>query len=186
MPNFDKSTLIFDRADTDVLAIREVLAVYEQGGTPTLAQQDLWESDAKGCLNPSDLNRWGYAMNAIATSLQAHGYSVTANAKTNWANTDYMTQALNEAIINKLHELYTALNDLFIEESNLRAVFGGGQQTGLTTLPVSYAILAEPSWASLDLVDVDVNTLDYSTINDWNAIERFLYDALDFLERIGG
>lgn len=125
-------------------------------------------------------------MNAIATSLQGHGYSVTADAKMNWTNTDYVTQAQNEATINKLHELYTALNDLFIEEGNLRAVFGGGQQTGLTTLPVSYAILAEPSWASLDLVDVDVNTLDYSTIYDWNAVERFLYDALDFLERIGG
>lgn len=186
MPSFDKSTLIFDRTEADVQAIQNVISKYLNGEPLTLTEQDLWESDAKGCLNPSDLNRWGNAMNAIATSLQVHGYSVTADAKTNWANTDYMTQALNEAIINKLHELYTALNDLFIEEGNLRSVFGGGQQTGLTTLPVSYAILAEPSWASLDLVDVDVDTLDYSTINDWNAVERFLYDALDFLERIGG
>lgn len=186
MPSFDKSTLIFDRADTDVQAIREVLAVYEQGGTPTLAQQDLWESDAKGCLNPSDLNRWGNAMNTIATSLQAHGYSVTADAKTNWANTDYMTQALSEALITKLHNLYTAMNDLFVAESNYRVVFGGGQQTGLSSLPVSYAILAEPSWASLNLSEVTITTLDYSTITDWNAIERFLYQALDFLESIGG
>lgn len=186
MPSFDKSTLIYNRTLQDADNIQSVISKILSGETITLAEQDLWESDAKGCLNPSDLNRWGNAMNAIATSLQGHGYSVTADAKTNWTNADYVTQALAEALVTKLHNLYTAMNDLFVAESNYRVVFGGGQQTELSSLPVSYAILAEPSWASLDLSEVTITTLDYSSYSDWNAIERFLYQALDFLDSIGG
>ena len=179
--------LVYDRTAQDVNQVNEFVNRIETNGYDSLTniEKQTWAEDLKGALNASDLNRWGYAMNWIATELVEHGYSIQANAKEDWAETDIPNQTQASAILSKLAELYTALNDLFNYESSLNAVFGGGVRTGLSSLPQIYALISEPQWSSLDLNYTDMTTLDYSTYEDWNAIELFLNQAINFLEMIG-
>lgn len=182
--DFDKTTLVTNRTQEDVDTLVElrnkVLQVGIEGLTPT--EQSYIRNNQKGALNYVDLNRWGNAMNAVSTVVNTYGYSLPTNNKTDWSRAVYPTSTRCTAIVTNLNAIYTAVNELFQEESSVSVAFGGGYNATLVSLPFPNSIMAQPSWADLSVTPISIDSLDYSTIDDWNDIEQFLYEVIVFLE----
>lgn len=78
--------LIIDRIHADLQAVLYLKNKAANTGWNSLSVEEKaqWNSSLKGAYNASDLNRVGSAINEIAGLLNAHGYSVSVTAKTNW------------------------------------------------------------------------------------------------------
>ena len=182
--DFNKTTLIRDRTQADVDQLLSIKNKTLQVGISGLtnAERTFIRNNQKGALNHLDLNRWGNAMNAVSTVINTYGYSLPTNNKTDWSRGVYPTSSLISTIVTNLNAINTAVGSLFLEQTSYSVVYGGGYSAIVASVPFDYAVMAEPSWASLSVTPLDISTLDYSTIYDWNNIEQFLYEVIAFLE----
>lgn len=77
-------TLVTDRAESDLTALRAALAAVN-AGTATEVQKALArDPTAKGAYNYTDLNRVGAAVRYLADLLNGYGYDVQVTAKRDW------------------------------------------------------------------------------------------------------
>lgn len=83
--------LITDRTISDVLRWKELQAKGWAGMTSD--EQSEWLAGMKGAYNATDLNRVGETILKIRDRMESYGYSVSVNAKTDWAMSDIPTPA---------------------------------------------------------------------------------------------
>lgn len=184
--NFDKTTLIRDRTQADVDTIIELRDKALRVGLSELTSAELSQltTASKGCLNYTDINRWGSAMNAIATVINTYGYSLSTSNKTDLTLGAVYSASYANTFISNLNAMLTAVNDLFQDEAQFSIAWGGGYNATLTTLPFSNTIMTQPSWSDVTVTPINLTTLDYSTYADWNMIEQFFYEVIVFLEEL--
>lgn len=84
-------TLITDRTQADVQRAAELTA--KGYGGMTAEELTEWMRGLKGAYNASNLNRVGSALAYIANRLNAEGYNIQIQPKTDWIMTDIPTTA---------------------------------------------------------------------------------------------
>ena len=84
-------TLVTDRAESDLKALKAALAAMNTG-TATEGQKNLVKDPAaKGAYNYTDLNRVGTALRYLADTLNGYGYDIRVTAKRDWTEHDAPT-----------------------------------------------------------------------------------------------
>ena len=66
---------------------------------------DVANGTEKGCYNASDLNRVNAAMDYVAGRLIEYGYAPSVQTKSNWMDTDWMTESTAQQYLENLSEL---------------------------------------------------------------------------------
>ena len=86
-------TLITDRTEADVKALEALTARINAGTATAEDWAEFLAPGNKGGYNYEDLNRVGTAVEYLAGRLNATGYSVTVQPKTDWVEADNPTPA---------------------------------------------------------------------------------------------
>lgn len=107
---FDFSTLITDRSQGDLDALRDLLNTPISDWTAEqLAQFN--QAVSKGAYNYTDLNRVGNAVTYVAGRLEDAGYYVPVSPKTDWIKSDIPTES---SMVRYLEDVETIRNTLTV------------------------------------------------------------------------
>jgi len=101
-------SLITDRTDADVAYVKSLAALGWSG--MTTGQQTAWVAGLKGSYNYVDYNRVGNAIQTLTTTLNANGFAIITNPKTNWTINDTPTPA---QLVTYLADLNTLKNNFY-------------------------------------------------------------------------
>lgn len=99
--------LITDRTQTDYDEWLELSQI--SWADMTAAQKAIWSVPMKGAYNYTDLNRVGTALLALQTLLAGYGYSVSIDARTDYANGEWPTETDMAAYVQSISNIRSAL-----------------------------------------------------------------------------
>lgn len=133
-------------------------------------KNDLVYGNPKGKYDFVDYNRVGEATNYVAQELINGGYDVSADAKTDWENTDIPKDIDIGIYIDNVRSIVNALemsNQLPTTTKNLLTILGANQ-IEQALKDADYIINRIMDWNDVDELDYDWETLDNKNVN-WNS-----------------